>query len=94
MYCDEITVRLKACKFQSGLEAHLNAIRAEFSCLKGERGMGVTYSLGVCQSYRLTAVSPACPISLSRSKCALIRDNYRCDLRLSSVGSGWLTLQC
>jgi hypothetical protein len=56
--------------------------------------MGVTYDLGVCQSYRLTAVSPVCPICLSRQKRALTRYNYRCDLRLGSVGSGRLTLQC
>jgi hypothetical protein len=93
-YCDEITVRLKARKFRSGLEAHPNTVRVEFSYLIGERGMGTTYDLGVCQSYRLTAVSPACPTCLSRPKHALTRYNYRCDLRLSSVGSGWLTLWC
>jgi hypothetical protein len=81
-------------KFRSGLEAHLNTIGLEFSYPMGQRKVGVTYDLGVCQSYRLTTVSPACPICLGRLECALTRYNYRCDLRLSSIGSSWLTLQC
>jgi hypothetical protein len=75
-------------------EACLNTVRLEFSYPRGKRRMGVTYDLEVCQSYRLTAVSPTCPICLGRPKCALTRYNYRCDLRLGSIGSGWLTLQC
>jgi hypothetical protein len=79
---------------QLGLEAHLNAVRLEFSYPKGQRRVGVMYDLGVCQSYRLTAVSPTCPICLDRPKHAPTRYNYRCNLRLSAIGSGWLTLWC
>jgi hypothetical protein len=72
----------------------VQTIGSEFSYPKGQRKMGATYDLGVCQSYRLTTVFPACPICLSRQKCAPTRYNCRCNLRLSSIGSSWLTLQC
>ena len=41
-----------------------------FSCKGGMRAM---YGLGMCQSYSIPTVSPACSICLSRQMCALTR---------------------